>query len=184
MITTYHSSVETPMRSALKQMLRDFDAKHQFTLAFHDRYSLDSATAKIATWYRHMMRRLFGRGWFKLSQSQGIEFFLLPEAGPAHLHFHGPIRIPPTHLLYFERIAALQWKHLVPTGTFDFGPIEPTPEDHERYYTYVTKCSLASEILHSSMLCDREPVDANRILTPSAHRSSMAAASRRKANHA
>ena len=126
-----HSSVNTPMRLALKKMLGEFQASHFLTLAFHDEHiNMVRATKKVAKWHDQMMRRLFGRSCFQLPPSEVIEFLLLPEAGNANLHFHGLIRVPPTHRAYFERIAATRWKSIAKKGDFDLRLL--LPEKRER----------------------------------------------------
>lgn len=146
----YHSTVTTPMRTALTQMLQEFDATHILTLAFHEHINMARAINKIAKWHHQIMRRLFGRGSLTLPSTDAIEFLLLPEAGSANLHFHGLVRVPPSHLDYFQRIAAPRWKRAAAKGTIDFQPLRH--EDRDRWCTYITKGSLASEVLHSSML--------------------------------
>lgn len=149
------NSVNTPMRDALKQMLREFPAQHHLTLATHQpQINLLSATKKVKQWYHHMSRRLFGRHYRDLPADQRIEFLLLPEGGLANLHFHGLIRVPQTHQDYFERIASTRWKRIAHKGTLFFAPIGLTTEDRERWFTYITKGTLAEEVLHSSMLID------------------------------
>ena len=153
-MTYYHSSVNTPMRTALKQMLREFPAQHHLTLTFNQHTNMKSATATITNWHRHMSRRLFGRHYLDLPADQRIEFLLLPEADLANLHFHGLIRVPQTHQAYFERIASTRWKRVAPKGTLLFAPIGPTNDDRERWFTYTTKGTLAAEVLLSSMLME------------------------------
>ena len=46
-MTYLHSSVNTPMRDALKQMLRDFPAKYHLNLAFHQRINLEAVTRNM-----------------------------------------------------------------------------------------------------------------------------------------
>ena len=153
-MTHLHSSVQTPMRIALKQMLGNFDATHILTLAFHEQINMTRATAKISKWLHHSMQRLFGRRCFQLPADQTIEFLLLPEAGTANLHFHGLIRVPPDHLARFESYALPHWRRLAQKGTLDFRPLRPTDDERDEWYDYVTKSRLAEEILHSSMLTD------------------------------
>ena len=153
-MTYLHSSVDTPMRSAMKQMLREFNASHVFTLAFHELINMPNATAKISRWYRNVMHRLFGRRCFQLSPSQSIEFLLLPEGGTAALHFHGLIRVPPEKLAYFERYAIPHWKNIAQKGTLDFRLVDQ--DKYEGYLPYITAgCEIPEyrgSILHSSML--------------------------------
>ena len=151
-MTYLHSSVQTPMRIALKQMLGNFNATHILTLAFHEQINMARATAKISRWHNHSMHRLFGRRCFQLPNEQTIEFLLLPEAGNANLHFHGLIRVPSSHVAYFERFALPRWKRVAYKGTIDFQPIRPTADERDQWFNYITKSTLASEILHSSML--------------------------------
>ena len=142
-----HSSAKTPIRDGLKEMLREFPAKHHLNLAFHQQINLEAATKKVKHWHRHMSRRLFGRNFRDLPADQRIEFFLLPEGGRADLHFHGLIRLPETHVAYFERIALARWRHVAFKGTLKFGPIH----NHEGWFGYITKGDYAVELLHSSM---------------------------------
>jgi hypothetical protein len=149
-MTYRHSSDNTPMRDALKKMLREFPAKHHLTLAFHQQINMESATKKVKHWHRHMSRRLFGRHFRDLPPDQRIEFLLLPEGGLANLHFHGLIRLPETHQAYFERIAQYRWKRVALKGTLHFAPLDPNMGP-EGWFTYITKGDLAKEVLHSSM---------------------------------
>ncbi len=152
-MTHLHSSIDTPLRSDTKQMLREFNASHVFTLAFHEQINMSNATAKIKRWYRDVMHRLYGRRCFQLHRSQSIEFLLLPEGGTAALHFHGLIRVPPEKLAYFERYALPHWKVIAQKGTLDFRPIDR--DRCEGYFSYITKGVEAPEfeesILHSLM---------------------------------
>lgn len=148
-----HSSVNTPTRDALKQMLREFPAKHHLTLAFHQQINMENATKKIKNWLYHMSRSLFGRHFRDLPADQRIEFLLLPEAGLANLHFHGLIRVPETHQQYFERIALHRWKRVALKGTLHFAPID-TINGPEGWFTYITKGTFAKEVLLSSMLIE------------------------------
>jgi hypothetical protein len=138
-------------------MLCDFDATHILTLAFHEQINMARATAKISRWHNHAMRRLFGRRCFQLPAEQTIKFMLLPEAGNANLHFHGLIRVPPSHLAYFERFAIPRWKRVAYKGTIDFQPIRGTDEERDQWFNYITKGTLAREVLHSSMLSGCQP---------------------------
>jgi hypothetical protein len=151
-MTHLHSPVQTPMRTGLKQMLREFEATHILTLAFHEQINMLRATAKISRWHRHVMHRLFGNRCLEIPADQTIKFLLLPEAETANLHFHGLIRVPATHLAYFERYALPHWKRVAYKGTIDFQPIRPTAEERDEWFTYITKGTLAVDMLHSSML--------------------------------
>jgi hypothetical protein len=145
-----HSSNQTRVRTALIQMLEEFNASHHITLTFHKHYNLQTATARVTKWYHVTMRQLFGRNWITLPTHERVEFLLLPEMAN-HLHFHGVVRIPASHLTYFTKIATANWKRHVPTGTLFFGDFY-VDKPRETYFTYITKGSLAAEILHSSML--------------------------------
>ena len=151
-MTCYHSTVNTPLRNALKHLLREFDASHIITLAFHEQINTSKATWKIGGWHRQVMTRLFRRSSSNRPRDESIEFLLLPEAGTANLHFHGVIRIPETHSAYFERYALPRWRHFARRGTHDFQPMRKSTEEREQWYSYITKGSLAAEVLHSSML--------------------------------
>ena len=157
----YHSSVNTPMRDGLKQMLRDFNAPHDLTLSFHELISMDRAKKKLSLWHLNMQRRLFGKAFQDRPAEQRFEFLLLPELAHGYLHFHGVIHIPATHLDYFHRIAAQRWKAVAQRGELLCRQIGPTEADPERWFTYITKGSLASEVLHSSMLTP--PVPSNQL---------------------
>ena len=154
------------MRSALQQMLREFQATHILTLTFLEHVNLTNATAKIKKWHRRVMNRLFGDYYFQLPGKQSIEFLILPEVGMENLHFHGLIRIPPTRLAYFERYASRQWKRISIKGTFDLHPIRSTAEERDEWFSYITKGTLAKEVLHSSMLLDMDTKPA----LPTTHR--------------
>lgn len=149
-MTTLHSSVNTSMRLGLKQMLGRIEATHILTLAFHEHVNMVRAKKKVAEWDKQMMRRLFGHSCFQLPPSEVIEFLLLPEAGNAQLHAHGLIRIPPTHRIYFERIALARWRRIAQRGTIDLQLL--IPEKRDAWHTYITKGHLACEVFDSSML--------------------------------
>ncbi len=153
-MTYYHSTVHTPLRDALKQMLREFDASHIITLAFHEQINTSKATWRIGGWHRQVMKRLFGRSFADRPRNESIEFLLLPEAGAANLHFHGVIHVPETHVAYFERYALPRWRHFAKKGTHDFQPVRKSTEQREEWYSYITKGLLAAEVLHSSMLLE------------------------------
>lgn len=141
------------MRTGVKQMLQDFNAQHALTLAFHEPcLSLQRAESKISKWHFRMMHRLFGRQFAQLPSNRLIEFLLVPEGGIANLHYHGLIRIPNSHLAYFQRIALNRWRSVARKGTLCLLPIGPTSEDQTRLFSYITKGALISEVLHSSML--------------------------------
>lgn len=98
------------------------------------------------------MHRLFGRRCFQLPAKQTIEFLLLPEAGNANLHFHGLIRVPPSHLARFESYALPHWKRIAQKGTHDFQPIRQADDERDQWFNYITKSTLAETVLHSSMV--------------------------------
>ena len=150
-MTNRHSSDTDPMRDDLQTMLREYQAKHHLTLAFHQQINMEAATKKIQHWHRHMSRRLFGRNFRDLPPDQRIEFLLLPEGGHANLHFHGVIRLPETHKRYFERIALSRWRHVAFKGTLHFGPFDPIKGGPEGWYSYITKGHLCNQVLDSSM---------------------------------
>lgn len=134
-------------------MLREFDGSHIITLAFHQPLlSLPTATKKVALWHCHILRRLFGRNYHQTPSADALHFLLLPEADGANLHFHGLVRVPTTHAAYFTRIAPARWKAVAPKGTIDLQPLRPSDDERQEWYSYITKGSLASEVLHSSML--------------------------------
>jgi hypothetical protein len=147
-----HSSVQSKTRIGLKDMLCKINATHILTLAFHEPINMARATAKISRWHKNAMHRLFGRRCFELPADQTIKFLLLPEAGNAYLHFHGVIRVPPTHLARFEHYALPHWKRIAPRGTHDFQPIRATDDERDQWYNYITKSTLAKEVLHSAFL--------------------------------
>ena len=150
MTSNLHRSEQTRLRTTLMQMLAEFNASHQITLTFNKHYNLQRATARVTKWYHIVMRQLYGRNWSALPPNQRIEFLLLPEMAK-HLHFHGVIRIPESHVTYFTKIAAAKWKFIVPTSTFFYGDFySDMPRDY--YFRYITYGSLALEFLHSSML--------------------------------
>lgn len=151
MTSNPHRSELARRRDAVKKMLAEFNASHQITLTFNKHYNLSTATARVTKWYHIVMRQLFGRNWATLPQHQRIEFLMLPELAE-HIHFHGVIRIPDSHLEYFTKIAAAKWKCLVPTSTFFWGDFySDRPREH--YYKYITAESLAvDDFVHSSML--------------------------------
>jgi hypothetical protein len=162
-----HSSVNTPMRDGLRQMLRQFNAPNDITLSFHEVITMERSTKKISRWYLDMQRRLFGRNYQDRPAEQRFEFLLLPETAHGYLHFHGLIHIPATHFDYFHRIAAKRWNAVAPRGELLSRQIGLTDSDHERLFTYITKGSLAAEVLHSSMLRPPAPSShLNRSLSP------------------
>jgi hypothetical protein len=149
----YTSTVNTPMRLALIGFAQSVfpQPSHMLTLNFHDDYLIDTATARIRTWYQFMMRRLFGRNW--KSASDGLGFVLFPEYSRAgHIHYHGPMLLAERHSNYFSRIAADRWKRITPTGSFHCQPTNHVRDGFSEMYRYMTKSSSANQLLHSSML--------------------------------
>jgi len=151
-MTHLHSSVQTKKRIGLKEMLCKIEATHILTLAFHEQINMDRATGKISRWHKDTMHRVFGRRCFELPAEQTIEFLLLPEAGHANLHFHGVIRVPPTHLARFENYALPHWKRIAQKGTHDFQLIRQTDDERDQWFNYITKSTLAETVFHSSMV--------------------------------
>ena len=150
---SYPKEVVTPMRRSLIEFAAQINPTHDLTLNFHEHYRSEVAVARLTTWYRYMLQRLFGRRCYQLPREQLIEFVAFPEFSHAgHAHFHCPTRIPASHLSYFQRIAEDRWKAIVPTGTFFLQPIRQTELDYADLFDYVTKCTSAKEVIHSSML--------------------------------
>ena len=149
----YPKNVVAPLRRGLIEFARQINPTHDLTLNFHEYYRPEVAVARLTTWYRHILQRLFGRNCYQLPSNQLIEFVAFPEFSLAgYPHFHCPIRIPTSHLSYFQRIAANRWKAIVPTSTLYLQPIGQTEQDYADCFDYVTKCSSAKEVIHSSML--------------------------------
>lgn len=157
-MTIYPRSFKSPLRQALIDYAHQVNGKHHLTLNFHAHYRPDHATECLRRWYSIVMRRLFGRSWNELPKESVIEFVMFPEYSLATpIHFHGPIRIPESHLEYFMKIATLRWKTIVPTGSLHFTPIGQTQQDYDKLFDYITKSSTASDLVHSSMLYPNLP---------------------------
>jgi hypothetical protein len=153
-MTIYPSTFMFPLRRGLIDFAHQIGAKHHFTLNFHDWYTTETAIKRVRRWDCAVMRRLFGRRCYTLPPDQVIQYLIFPEhSGAGHVHFHGPIRVPDTHLAYFTKIAEARWKSIIPTGSFHFAPIKQTEADYEDLFTYITKTSTAApDLIHSSML--------------------------------
>lgn len=154
MPTQYHSQNISPMRNALIEFARQINPTHNLTINFHDDYRPEVALARLKSWYRQVLQRLFGRRCYQLPREHLVEFVAFPEftrfAG--YPHFHCAARIPESHLSHFEEIAGARWKVRVPTGTLHLEAIQPTEDDRSRLLSYVTKSASAREVIHSSML--------------------------------
>jgi hypothetical protein len=149
----YPKNVVPPLRHGLIEFARQINPTHDLTLNFHKYYRPEIAVALLTKWYRHILQRLFGRQCYQLPREQLIEFVAFPEFSLAgYPHYHCPIRIPASHLSYFQRIAADRWKAIVPTSSLYLQPIGQTERDQAALFDYVTKSSSAKEVIHSSML--------------------------------
>ena len=153
MSITYPKQYLPPLRKALIEFACQIHPTHDLTLNFHDDYRPDTAVSRLASWYRQLLQRLFGRRCYQLPKEQIFEFVAFPELSFAgHPHFHCVARIPGSHLSYFHRIALDRWKAHVPTGSLHLQPIEQGDESCARLFSYVTKSSTSREVIHSSML--------------------------------
>ena len=154
MITINH--IEQTYRNSLIELGISLKPTHWVTLNLHRDSTLDNATLYLKRWRVEILRRLFGRRFFKLDESELIEFIGCPERSLAgHPHFHLACRVPESASADFNRIATDRWKAIVPSGTSHIALIGRQPGDVHRIMSYATKRideNSTQPFIHSNLL--------------------------------
>lgn len=113
---------------------------HWVTLNLHRDATLEHAARYLKRWRVEILRRLCGRRFYELPESELIEFVGCPERSLAgHPHFHLVCRVPVASSAKFERIATDRWKAIVPSGTSYIELINKQPGSVHRVMSYATK---------------------------------------------
>ena len=143
-------------RDHLIELGINLNPTHWVTLNLHRDSSLENALRHLKRWRVEILRRLFGQRFFKLSESELIEFVGCPEHSLAgHPHFHFVCRVPAAVASKFKRIAADRWKAIVPSGSSDIQLIDEQPDSVRRLMSYATKridANSALPFVHSHLL--------------------------------
>lgn len=129
---------------------------HWVTLNLHRDSTLENAARYLKRWRVEILRRLCGRRFYELPESELIEFVGCPERSLAgHPHFHLVCRVPAVLSDKFERLAAERWKAIVPSGTSHIELIDERPGSAHRIMSYATKhldANSALPFVHSRLL--------------------------------
>ena len=113
---------------------------HWVTLNLHRDSTLDHAARLLKRWRVEVLRRLHGRRFFELPESDLMQFIGCPERTLAgHPHFHLACRVPTGSADKFERIASERWKAIVPSGTSHIELINEHPNSARNVMSYATK---------------------------------------------
>jgi len=127
-------------RNNLIALAISMNPTHWVTLNLHRDSTLDNAARYLRRWRVEILRRLYGRRFFDLPESELIEFVGCPERSIAgHPHFHLVCRVPAAASAKFERIATERWKAIVPSGTSHIELIDERAGSPHRVMSYATK---------------------------------------------
>lgn len=150
------NQIPNSYRKELIEMAISIKPTHSVTLNLHRDSTLEHAVRHLKRWRVEIMRRMHGRRFYELRQSDMMEFVGCPERSLAgHPHFHLLCRVPLASFAKFECIAAERWKAIIPSGTSHIEAINVQPENIHRVMNYATKhldANSAVPFVHSSLL--------------------------------
>jgi len=121
------------IREALIEFGQTRERTHWVTLNTHRDISMETAHQRLKRWRVEMLRKLHGRHFFRLPESERFEFFGAPHFTAAvEPHFHLACSVPDHLTEKFERLAPKRWLAIVPSGTCHIAPVdsEPTSPRH------------------------------------------------------
>lgn len=130
----------TPYREELIALGLALRPTHLVTLNLHRPASLDVAARNLKRWRVELLRRLFGQTFYRKPADQLFQYLGFAEHSLAgDPHFHLVCRVPSAVTSKFDRIAAMRWKAIVPTGTSDIRLIDDDVNSPLHILIYVTK---------------------------------------------
>ena len=128
------------IREALIQFGLRRERTHWLTLNTHRDLSLDADYKRLKRWRVEMLRRLHGRRFHELPESERFEYFGAPHLTAAgEPHFHLACSVPAHRTEKFLRLGSVRWKAIVPGGTCHVVPIDDEPESQCRVLAYALR---------------------------------------------
>ncbi len=129
------------VRTALRQMLFDYDAQYMITVNFNRTTSFVSARTSLKALQARVNRKLFGKHWLKLPQKRRTEFIAFAEHPHSNFHYHILFRVPTLtrkQTLIFRLFVEPLWQEMIEFGQVHVAKFA-TNEDRARAVSYVTK---------------------------------------------
>lgn len=123
---TYSPETERQrIREALIRFGQSRKHTHWLTLNTHRDLSMANAHQRLKRWRVEMLRKLHGRKFFRLPESERFEFFGAPHFTAAgEPHFHLACTVPEQLTKKFERLGPKRWLAIVPSGTCHLVPMD------------------------------------------------------------
>ncbi len=126
------------LKEAIRQLVLSTDPKIFGTLVFNDYASVERGRYALRKLHGRIDRKLFGKGFSKISSGSRTFFFAFPERITSNLHYHLYIRPPVGKLDRFIEVAPDLWKKICPSGNLDLDPISSEESLRKGSY-YITK---------------------------------------------
>lgn len=128
------------IRAALVQFGLARPRTHWVTLNSHAPLTDETALRRLKRWRVELMRRVHGKKFYLLPESERLEFFGTREFTAAgEPHFHLACSVPSALALKFARIATHRWKAVVPSGTCHVALIDHEPGSPRNVLNYAFK---------------------------------------------
>ena len=131
-------------RHQIREALIEFASRrkrtHWVTLNIHRDLSMTTAYQRLKRWRVEMLRRLHGRHFYRIPESELFAYF-----GAPHLtdygqpHFHLACSVPPDVTEKFMRHAEARWIAIVPSGSCYIAPINDKPDSLRRVVAYALR---------------------------------------------
>lgn len=128
-------------REALRDFLNAQQFRYHLTFTFCRDIRYPAARDKLLFWSGRTMRRLWGRGFYRLDPKSTLFYVAFPEYGANgdNFHFHALARIDESRTDSFEEVARRQWRLVVPSGDLFLQRIGDTESDLAAVVGYDTK---------------------------------------------
>lgn len=131
-------------RHQIREALIEFASRrhrtHWVTLNTHRDLSMTTAHQRLKRWRVEMLRRLHGRDFFRIHESELFEYFGAPHLTAAdEPHFHLACAVPSGVAEKFLRHAEARWKDIVPSGTCHIKQIDDKPASQRRVVAYALR---------------------------------------------
>ena len=128
-------------KQGMSQMLFDEAFTLHLTFNFNRNTTLETAKKKLRFWTFDVLRRLYGRSYYRRNPIDTIYYVAFPEYGADgnNLHLHAPCRVDVTKAIEFRHIAEALWKKIIPSGSLYVQKIGETADDLKRVISYDLK---------------------------------------------
>ncbi len=129
---------KTALKEAIRQLVLSTNPMVFGTCVFNDYASVERGRYALRKLHGRADRKLFGKGFSKISPKHRTFFFAFPEHITSNLHYHLYIRPPMGKLDRFVEIAPQIWEQICPSGNLKLDLIT-TEADLRKGSYYITK---------------------------------------------